>query len=491
MRVLIVSPYRTVAPHFENELELAQLHLDEGDHVEFLSCLGELPNCEFNPGADPQACRECRLRRAHGVRLLDKRVRQSDFSRPVSKQVDAIPAHLPQECFVSVERLTKTTAGEFDVGSATLSSLISQVRDPDIDLNQYRYDLKKFSDGALQVYRVVLDRLKRDRPDRVYVFNGRFAAMRAVLRACQQEGVQCMLHERGCDTQHYQIFTDRLPHVPEVYQARMREHWIQAVGVRNRNAVGRDWFHSRVLRVEKNWHSFVKQQSKGRLPSGWDPGRHNIVVFSSSEDECEAIGSGWSDRIYQDQAEGVQALAKRLLSIRPDALVTVRIHPNQIGIDNERSRRLASLDLPNLRMIPPEAEIDSYQLMRVADTVATFGSTIGIESVFWSKPSVLLAPSFYHELAGPIRARDHEHAIDLLSRDLMPATKHEALVYGYWQNTHGFPFRYFEPDEGLFTGTFKGQVVYPQEPKSLGGIVRKQWRSIRKRLLPAPERRAA
>jgi len=48
MNIAFLSPYETVAPHFETELELAQQHLDNGDSVIVVSCSGQLANCDFN-----------------------------------------------------------------------------------------------------------------------------------------------------------------------------------------------------------------------------------------------------------------------------------------------------------------------------------------------------------------------------------------------------------------------------------------------------------
>jgi hypothetical protein len=70
MKVAIVAPYRTVAPHFEAELEIAQRHLDAGDEVLFLSCEGQLSNCDFNIERDPSICANCRGRREHGMDLI-------------------------------------------------------------------------------------------------------------------------------------------------------------------------------------------------------------------------------------------------------------------------------------------------------------------------------------------------------------------------------------------------------------------------------------
>ena len=45
-------------------------------------------------------------------------------------------------------------------------------------------------------------------------------------------------------------------------------------------------------------------------------------------------------------------------------------------------------------------------------------------------------------------------------------------MYGYFLNTVGTPFQYFEPTD-LFNGTFKGQVIRPI--KSFGTLLSEKW----------------
>ena len=230
---------------------------------------------------------------------------------------NSVPVTLSPRHFVSIETLKQSVVRNFDVGYATLSSLVSQVRDPDVDLAQHQASLAAFSSAALQVYRSLLQRFQRERPDRVYVFNGRFAAMRAVLRACQQVGVECLIHERGCDTRHFQLFRNRLPHDIDYIHQRMQHHWDRAANSPDRYQEARAWFQGRVQRVERNWHCFVKRQRRGSLPEGWNPSHHNLVVFTSSEDEFVAIGNSWSNRLYDDQADAIHRFATQLAKRDP------------------------------------------------------------------------------------------------------------------------------------------------------------------------------
>lgn len=171
MKIAIIAPYRTVAPHFESELEIAQRHIDAGDEVQFLSCEGELTNCDFNIDRDPSICGDCRGRREHGMDLLGRKCKTYQIQASESFSI-------PQ--FDSLEQLMDWKVDNFDVGYAALSSLISVVRDPDPDLEKHAPLLKRFIESALTTWRQTLDFIEQNRPDRIYVFNGRFAAMRAV-----------------------------------------------------------------------------------------------------------------------------------------------------------------------------------------------------------------------------------------------------------------------------------------------------------------------
>jgi hypothetical protein len=88
--------------------------------------------------------------------------------------------------------------------------------------------------------------------------------------------------------------------------------------------------------------------------------------------------------------------------------------------------------------------------------VLTFNSTVGIEATFWDKPSILAGPSLYDQLGSNYIPTSHEEVMSLLlQRNLQPKGKHGALMYGYFFNSFGKPFRYFQP-EHFSGGTFKG-----------------------------------
>lgn len=462
LKVAIFSPYATLVPHFGTELDIAQQHLDAGDSVEFFNCTGGLKNCDHNVDHTPERCLDCVGRREMGLELLEPNVRSQSFSNSTSMQV--------RTNFESVNDLIDYNIDNFDIGYAALSSFVSLYRDPDPDLTKHREMLNRFLVSALQTYEQTVDFLSKNPIDRVYVFNGRFASMRAILRACQRLNVDCYLHERGCDGEHYDLFKNHLMHEIDSIESAINDLWDAAGSHPKRDEIAAKWFHDQVNRVEKVWHSFLKNQETGRLPTDWNPNRKNVAIFCSSDDEFVAIGQHWRNDVYPNQVTAIAQIANDLLKTQPDTHLYVRVHPNLTNVDNQRKRDMLSLDFPNLTIIEPDAVIDTYQLMRCCDTILTFGSSVGCEAIFWGKPSVLLGPCFYENLGGVYRSHSHEQTIRLLEQTLEPQDKTGAMKYGFWLQTRGHRHKYFR-STALFEGQFKNQTLYSR-PKKLDSLSR-------------------
>ncbi len=298
--------------------------------------------------------------------------------------------------------------------------------------------------------------------------------MRAVFRACQAEQIDCYLHERGCDLEHYEYTRNHMLHDIPATEELIRQTWSQAETHPRRIQLASQWYEDRVRRVEKNWHSFVKQQQLGQLPEKWNPQQKNVTIFCSSDDEFVAIGDVWKNNLFPNQVTAISWLAEQLERSAPEIHLTLRVHPNLAAVNNRRKQEMLALDGPNLTIVPPEATVDSYELMRASDIVVTFGSSIGIEAVYWDRPSVLLGPSFYQNLGGIYRAESPAQALEFLQQQLSPREKQGALMYGFWQQTRGHRHQFFSAS-GLFDGQFKGQTLYARPaPKSFSSRLKKK-----------------
>jgi hypothetical protein len=119
--------------------------------------------------------------------------------------------------------------------------------------------------------------------------------------------------------------------------------------------------------------------------------------------------------------------------------------------------------------------VDSYELLLASDIVAACGSTIGIEAIFWNKPSICLGPSLYGSLDAVYEPKGLSELERLVTSDQLAVDPEKALPYGYYMSTFGDKFVHYEA-ETLFRGKFLG--VDLQKPGPLGQRMKRVYKKI-------------
>jgi hypothetical protein len=457
MNVLVFSPYGGFTTFLATDLEIIEQHLVAGDQVSAVVCDYDLESCDYNEQHLLQNCLKCIGRRQSGHRQLSPGlavVRLADLITPADRsRIERFDEELS-----TVTELESLVLDNFDIGYAVLSSIITLRRNPDIDVTAEAVAIGRMSRAAAFVYFGFLNLLRDKSPDRVYLFNGRMAPMRAALRACEREGIPVYVSEVGCDEHHYSLTENAFPHNIECREKDIQQLWEKSPHTyEQRVKIASDWFEARACPdVDKN--RFIKSQQLGKLPEAWDDSVHNIACFTSSSDEFAAIGKEWKNPLFEDQEQGLKWILEQTASRAQDLHIYVRMHPNQQGVANEGTRQIRELVGPHFTIIDPKSPISSYTLAQAADTVLTFGSSLGIESVYWGTPSVLVGSCFYQNLEATYNPRSVDELPDLLSYQLEPKDREPALLYGYYFATFGKRFRYYQPASSK-TGLFKGHCI--------------------------------
>jgi hypothetical protein len=456
MRIVVVAPYAINSPHYETELEIIQDHLDRGDDVIMLGCSAVLATCDVNPWHEPGICLQCMGRRDTGLGALSRKVIQKSLIQ-LSEQ-DRVELNGLRKEFTDLDDLRSYTIENFDIGYGALSSIISILRDPEPDMKSEKVRGLVASNlvASLAVYRSMRNYLREERLDRVYVYNGRYASLRAVLRACQIEGVECVTHETGCDLAHYSLLWNTTIHDVNYGFVEIHKQWDYADPI-ERVRIGREFYTQSAKGVSTNWFSYTTQQRPGELPADWDATKVNIAIYISSDDEFAAMGDAWRNPIYEDQIDGVERIVAGL-QLDKRVHLYLRVHPNLKGIDNAQTRRIAALSAPNLTVIPADSPISTYALMQSASKVISFGSTVGIEAVFWGKPSILAGQCFYRQLGSTYNPVTHEELLTMVVADLPPGDITGALMYGYYIKTYGVPFRLVHRSS-VYAATFRSREI--------------------------------
>lgn len=451
MKKVYFFEFWNCTPHLETSLELAKKHLDAGDEVHYHFC-----------GHD--ALYQERLSLAASNRMVRLGLAQLPECRGAAL-LESPPFHFyPRTAFAPVnwqapdtpwtpESLTAFNWQGYEGGLAAYSSLVTLTGSAMPDLAYYHEQVNTMLRSGMQVYAGVRAMLAQQKPDLVYVFNGRFCNYRAVMNAAQACNVHYLLHERGANMHRYYL-QPYMPHDTHRMQAEMLAAWQQVAGDPHARQVAEAFFVDRRRGKDQGWVSFTREQQAGSLPP-LDKSKRTLAYFSSSDDEYVAVGDIYKWEGWRDQFDAVNNLIE-LCRQQGDIQLVMRLHPHLAKKPAaDRDRWLGFQAQPGITVIPPESAIDTYALIEAADLVVTAGSTVGIEAVYWGRPSITLGPSLYSDFGATFEPRSEAELHTLLASPHLTVDPARALAYGYFMSTFGHEFVYYEPDS-LFSGKFLG-----------------------------------
>lgn len=476
MHVVFIGTYGLWTPHTETELELAERHLVAGDRVSWVICDAAFESCDTNAEHNPIRCNECKWRVQAGINALSGPVEVTPLSKLLTSEDRARINALPRS-FQSMEEVREVMVDGLDAGWGALSTAVWLARDVEIDLTT---DLvPRLVRAGATSYLATKRLLARETFDRVYAFNGRMAPMRGILRATRELDVECMIHERGRDLEHYALFENALPHDIDATVIRSDNVWRDSeLSDEEKRRVGSAWFEGRPKGQMGSWISFVEGQDESQLPEDWDSSRRNVALFTTSEYEYMSIGKDWDSPLYKSPHDATMRIAEAL-SARGKVHLTIRVHPNPDGAKSSSVKATVALNIPGVTIIPPTSDVSTYALMQAADAVVTSGSTAGFEATFWKRPSVLAGRGLYSGMGIAHEPKTADELLDMLEDPTLQVADREAAIrYGFYHATRGEPYRYFEPD-GLFSGKFKGEYVQPSRFQKK--ILRLRWKMTARR----------
>lgn len=451
MKKVYFFEFWNCTPHLETAFELAKQHVDAGDEVHFhfgghdtlfqegLSISLRHKLVRYGLMALPE-CRGAQLLAAPNFHFYPRMAMQ------------AVQWRAPQTTW-SVAALREYRHGEYEAGLSALSSLITLTRTGAPDFVQWHDKTNEILASGIQVYETVRTLLAEQKPDLVYVFNGRFSSYRAVLDAARAEGVPFLVHERGADKTRYYL-QPYMPHYIEKRQQEMLALWQQEGSTPQAQAIARQFFADRRKGKDQGWHSFSRQQLAGLLPD-IDSRCRLVTYFSSSDDEYVAVGDIYQWRYWPDQRRAVECLLQ-VCARHPEIQLVIRLHPHlALKSATDQQAWLAMARHQHVTVISPDSKIDTYALMDASDVVVSALSTTGIEAVHWGKPSINLGPSAYEVLDATYVPQNEAELEALLLDENLQADPGKTLAFGYYYSVFGNPFRYYEP-ETLFSGRFLG-----------------------------------
>lgn len=467
MKKILFIEFHNLSPHIETSFELAQRHLADGDMVKFVFLGHDVPFREHMFRGRVEAHL---FRRWMPEQRAAKMIEHPNFEFVGGAR---LALESPTEAPDTLDELKSIQHRGADIGMGVASSLISRTHNSRFSPAAHARTVRRALAGAKAVYDYAHSLISEYRPSRVYLFNGRLCHPRAALRAAQHLGVDIGIHDRGADISRF-VVRRFILHDRKKVQAEIANAWAESGDSGEAIAKAHEWFEDRRNGRPKDWFSFTTRQRPSHLPE-LPPEKRIVSYFSSSDDEFAAIGDEYEWKGWRDQIHSVESLIE-ILSRLPNSQLVVRIHPHLTRKHPDDLARWLQVGRgdDSVTVIGPESPVDSYALLEASDIVVTGGSTIGLEAVYWRKPSILLGPSDYDELNAVHIARSRDALKALLEREDLEVDPIKTLAYGHYRATYGQKFSYFTA-YSLTGGRFLGRDLHELPPVIEFASRTKQW----------------
>lgn len=346
--------------------------------------------------------------------------------------------------FANIDDLKEYEVNGIQLGLASASSLISEIRDHRFDTVDYQTDINKSICFASKSLNTIETYHKKGHIDLVYVFNGRGFSTGPIVMYCQKKGINFKTFEILDIKDKYDLIDNETPHDINFRNNQIEELWNDSViGREEKQQMAKSFFEANKKGAPITGVNFTSMQEE-QQDLGFNRDKEIITFFNSSIDEFAAISS-WKDFLFlfEDEVDAIALICEYFKNDDTKQFL-LRIHPNLKYLNNTQIKNLKKLEgLPNLFIIKPDDSISSYQLLEYSSKVITFGSTIGIEATYFGIPSISLGLSFYMYQNVVYIPKNKQELYDLIGdRELLAKPRKSTYPYGYWIQSFGVPFKY-------------------------------------------------
>ncbi len=305
--------------------------------------------------------------------------------------------------------------------------------------------LRSFCSTAVLLAEATPVLLERVQPDVVVMLNGVFLAERILRAEAQRRGIRVVTYEHGQMPDTYCFSESIANHYDlgalweEVKDQRMTD--IQTARLDAYLAERRQGVPG-----INSWSMITEVENRIRARLALDPARPLAILFTNVT---------W-DSAAQDRDRGFPGMfawiaeSIRLFEALPEAQLVIRIHPGEVRFPGFETRDpvLARIGaafphLPdNVRVVPPQDELSSYALIKLARCGLVYTSTVGLEMAMEGYPVVVAGDVHYggkgftSDTQGPADYGDRVR--EALGVSLSPASRDLARRYG-----HALFFRFF------------------------------------------------
>lgn len=415
------------------EFELAIMsEFSNTDEIYFSRCIGMQSKCSANTHNSrilkELKCLKCKSRVNAGLNAFRTIKKINIIDRIFENSSDVT---LPLEAREIIE---------FSAHSNAMTHLDSSGKPSDETLHDYL----EIAFNSLASY---VNLIEKYNINTVYIYNGRLAEYAPLVWYCKYKNIDFNTYEYPMYGNNNYTFCER-GNVSDIIF--LSDQFKSTINNKTYEInEGCEFFRKRINRLHNDLSTqFLMDQEKGNISSvdKLKNQRTIISIFTSNEIEYSGVHEISIKRFYKTQSELIDQIIKKLPK---DYTLIIRVHPNA-KYDKFHSQSIKEICSKHNDVIlfNHNSKVDSYELIKKSSLVITFGSTIGVETMYLKKPSICIGPSIYSKFINSYNIiytnekfrnffeNIESHILLLSTKELIEQNYISACQYGYaWKNS--------------------------------------------------------
>ena len=334
----------------------------------------------------------------------------------------------------TIEDFSKLCINDINPGPALANEFVTLTKSRNARLDQNFGLLEEMLISYLQVYNATQKWLHDNSITKMYLFNGRFLHERAAWDAAKSMNIHTMIFETTRNNLHIRElgFHNRVNN-----QRLIREHWESSpLSLNLKREISDQWFTN----MRSGANPFTTNSSSSISIS-----ETYFVYFSNSDDEAVGFWDQWNQGLGS-QIDCVRTLIAHFEKNGNSKLV-IRMHPNLAS--KPQADQVEWMELKEskfVKLILPLEKVSSYSLIESSSGVITFGSTIGIEAAYMSKPVMVLADCKFDELGFAFKPRNWDEAFGWFAKKFtsleLDVNRELSRTFGFFVINGGHRFKF-------------------------------------------------
>ena len=178
-----------------------------------------------------------------GLSLVDKGIQTINFPELSRYELSQVSTYLNYN-IQDVEELKKERFQQFDIGYAVSSAIITLLKTPYPNLIKNRKFLNNLLWSAAKTFLSMKKIIIKEKPDKVFLHNGREAIGRAVVRACEFLEIDYTSYEAGFNIYKYNRYENAMPQNIKNRENQILENWNSEPDFKKKKSIAETYFYN-------------------------------------------------------------------------------------------------------------------------------------------------------------------------------------------------------------------------------------------------------